>query len=594
MLVTQKDLDQIYSKVRSDFGGSKDSSFALLHLSREWKKDSNSIGHHIFHNGDSLGINAYYVDVQRKNLYLYKYSWSNSPSVFKEPIRRMAHEGLDKLFGNVAPESQEKKFLNQIRSECLENQSIIQRVFVYFVFNGDPEAADRSEAISSLREDLENKKHLLDTFFQKNISLTIDFLSNQTRKRAGLSHTTTTHQYKMKLSSPPIRKKASGGEEMNLCILKLNDLYKMYKEMGQRLFERNIRSALSLDNNPNRAIRHALKSIVIQKKAPSDEFVFHHNGVTLFAEHIHWEDGYVMVTEPRVLNGAQTISSFAGFLEEHEGNTALESNKKSLESIEVLAKLITSDAQENLKDFVVRVTINTNRQNPVEPWNLRASDLIQLELADKFREELNIFYERQENAFESLSYEDLEEMGIDEQNKFISIRKLAQTFLAVQGDIDKISRLKEVFENELLYHSMFKKKYLDANAKKIMLVYKVQQRLGKVLELIIEWAPNKYYYIKRAKHLVWALLIQGILNDKKLDSFCEDFGTRLSVESNFGEIIKDLGIKKIKPLIADLAAEPKNVKSIEDEKFTFLKTKSAFDYCMKAAKNRYGWDKKDL
>ena len=35
------------------------------------------------------------------------------------------------------------------------------------------------------------------------------------------------------------------------------------------------------------------------------------------------------------------------------------------------------------------MTINTNRQNPVEPANLRASDPIQLELQDKFRDELN-------------------------------------------------------------------------------------------------------------------------------------------------------------------------------------------------------------
>jgi hypothetical protein len=58
-------------------------------------------------------------------------------------------------------------------------------------------------------------------------------------------------------------------------------------------------------------------------------------------------------------------------------------------------------------DFVTRVTINNNRQNPVEPWNLRANDTIQLELQDKFADELKLYYERQENAFDQLSVDDL-------------------------------------------------------------------------------------------------------------------------------------------------------------------------------------------
>jgi hypothetical protein len=56
------------------------------------------------------------------------------------------------------------------------------------------------------------------------------------------------------------------------------------------------------------------------------------------------------------------------------------------------------------------VTIN-NRQNPVKPWNLHANDMMQLELQDKFGDELGIYYQRPENVFANLSNEDLEELG---------------------------------------------------------------------------------------------------------------------------------------------------------------------------------------
>jgi len=141
---------------------------------------------------------------------------------------------------------------------------------------------------------------------------------------------------------------------------------------------------------------------------------------------------------------------------------------------------------------------------------------------------------------------------------------------------------------------MFKRKYLDVNAKKILLVYKTQARLGKVIETIIESAPNKYYYLKRGKNLIWALLIQGILNDRKIDQWIEEYGSRLSIETNFGEICKDIALKKIKPLINELISDSKIAKSIEEEKFTFLKSKSSFDVCIRNARDKFEWDKKDL
>ena len=82
----------------------------------------------------------------------------------------------------------------------------------------------------------------------------------------------------------------------------------------------------------------------------------------------------------------------------------------AMEDIRVMCRIITNASPE----FVTTVTINNNRQNPVEPWNLHANDLIQLELQDKFRDDLGIYYERQEEAFANLSYEEMEEQGITE------------------------------------------------------------------------------------------------------------------------------------------------------------------------------------
>jgi AIPR protein len=127
----------------------------------------------------------------------------------------------------------------------------------------------------------------------------------------------------------------------------------------------------------------------------------------------------------------------ASFREKNKDNPKLESGKAAFDAIRVMCKIITEADQE----FVTRVTVNNNRQNPVEPWNLHANDWIQLEIDDKFREDLGIYYERQENAFAQLSTEDLEDYGIREESKAVQMLKLTQTFLLTDGQISRLSEM---------------------------------------------------------------------------------------------------------------------------------------------------------
>jgi hypothetical protein len=116
---------------------------------------------------------------------------------------------------------------------------------------------------------------------------------------------------------------------------------------------------------------------------------------------------------------------------QHAGNPLLNQNMDKFEAICVITKVIADDPA---SDFVTQVTIANNQQNPVPPWALRAMDTRQVDLADKFREELKIFYSRQDGVFENLSDEEKDQLGIEEY-KDIRIRPMAQTFLAAQGDV---------------------------------------------------------------------------------------------------------------------------------------------------------------
>lgn len=588
MQVTKHDLDKAFSSYKSWGLKKKEDFFSVLFLSKEFEKSPQDLKGFIADSENSSGLNAFYFDKEKKNFYLYSFHWSENSRVFKSSFQQLIQHGMESIFSKSEIKD---SFIKQIRSYLLENSALIERIFIYFIFNGDAEKARNSDTLSSLREDLESKKYLIDQYFpNREVTLNVDFLSNTNRRRGGVSTAQKTHSYSIDFSNF-IQRQNQEGTKLYLGFLKLYDLYQMYEEMGLRLFEKNIRAGLSPDNSPNRSIRKSLKNIISNQEDVAN-FAFHHNGITISAINVQIENNKITITEPRILNGAQTITSFAKFMEENSESLNTQALEK-LQSVEVLSKVIhpTSTTSPN---FIVNVTINNNRQNPVEPWNLRASDLIQLEFSDKFRNELGIYYERQENAFGSLSHEDLEEMGI-EQNRSIQIKKLGQTFLAVQGEIDKIARLREVFEDEKRYTSTFKEKYLKTDAKKIVLIYKIHFRLGVVTNTIQQNSAEKYYELfNKSKNLIWSLLIQAMLNDSNLDSWIQTYGASLTVEANFTDILKNLADKKVRLILQEIWKDEKYQKNIQEQNYLFLRNKSTFEHGMKIASDKYNWSKLDL
>ncbi len=586
MAITQDKLTETYTQLKSKHGGLKEDYFAPLFISDKFEKPIESIIDYCAFGNNDYGIDGYYIDKESKNLYLYQFKWSDNHELFKETYKRLIKDGIERIFGNPYTDSQINSVIPRLKLDLQEYKDLINKVYICFVFNGEPEKAEGSKVLESFREELESKKHFIDSYFNNNeITLTIQYISNETKKINQTSRTKKTFQYEISFKAQSV-KQASGHEKLHLGLISLYDLYKMFVDMKQRLFEKNIRAGLDSDLATNQAIKKALKDIVVNKKISPEYFTFHHNGVTLFAEKLEDENGNSKIVEPRVLNGAQTITTLSRFIEELQKHPNYQEFENRLKEIEVIGKIITNCSQE----FVTQVTISNNKQNPVESWNLRANDLIQLEFFDKFKKD-GIYYERQENAFANLRDSDLEELEIT-HHKEIKIRKLAQTFLAVQGEIDKISEIGKVFETDTLYEKTFKTEFLKSDTRKIILAYKVQSRINAVVNEILSRSEktNKYFFVRYARNLIWSLVIQGLLNDRDIEYHLENFGKGLSLEANFTQLIKEIGGKKVRIILSELISQKKYSDYMANEKYSFLKTRIAFIDCMAIANKRYGWE----
>lgn len=588
MSITEQKIDQAYSDLKASCGGVRNDYFGLLYLEQEFGIDRPKSFSKIAFGGNDYGIDGFHFDRQTRNLYLFQFKWTESHSQFKSSLQRLIDAGVARVFASENQDSLQNQLLQQIKSCLLENEAIIEKVYFHFIFTGDPGEAERSQVLEKLREDLENKKYLIDKRFGRPVTMVLEYRSARTSKVGPISHVRKTNTYPITLEGS-LSSKGPNDELMTVGFARLIDLYKIFKEMGPRFLERNIRSVLSDEEAVNRSILTSLRRAILDESDEPEVFAFNHNGVTMFAEAISIEDGAARVTEPRLLNGAQTVATLARFLRTNGDHPSLESNAERLRRLKVLCKIVT----EATPDFVTMVTINNNRQNPVEPWNLRANDLIQLQLQDKFRDDVGIYYERQENAFQNLSDEELEGLGVTE-HKQIELRRLAQTFLVSDGEIDKLLRFRQVFEEDRIYDAVFNERRLSADTRRVVLCYKAQFRLRRLSQAIVEKGANKYAYVQRARYLLWALLSQGILNDAAIESRAEEFGGGLSLEAQYTEWLAQLATTRCRFILGELVGQKPYMERAEEGNYSFLRTNAAYKRCMEIAYRKWRWVEKRL
>jgi len=581
-------LDAIHAAHCASYGGRKEDYFALIYLSRHFKIDVEDFAHRVAFGGNDYGIDAYHIDPASRNLYLYQFKWSESHALFKESMKRLVDSGLARIFGSATTQdAKQNDLLLYLKKDLKEHRNVIERVYIQFVFKGDVEAAENSESLQSRREDLEERVHLINEYFDDRV---IEFLVEFVADKPGKREPTPNHPYEV--SMPDHIETVHDGRRMLVGFVPLMDLYRIHNSLRQQFFDRNIRASLSKDNAPNKKIREAFDAIVIKAVESPSVFAFRHNGVTIAASKVSVSDGTLKLSVPRLLNGAQTVSSLAKFIEDKNDNPLLKTNHERLEAIQVIAKII---AENPADEFVTQVTISNNQQNPVYPWALRAMDTRQVDLADKFRMELGIFYSRQEGSFDTMSDEEREELGI-EDNKDLRIRPMAQTLLAVQGEVYNMGHLTDVFESQKLYEGTFRKTYIDnADAKAIVLAYKTGLMVQRAVARIREVSPEKYRgVIPKARNLIWALLAQALFNHPKYAELLDDYGSSLKKEVMFGDLLKQLAGTKVWPLLKALFASSSYKDKVEQQNFEFLRTNDAYKRAMAIADDRFGWTKKNL
>ncbi len=589
MEITEKLIMDTFRRLKPTTGGVWQDYFALLYLVKEFGLSEQDAIPQVAFGGNDYGVDAYHISEQLNNLYLFQFKWSRDHKLFGDSVRKFIEKGFEKIFGNPKQDAKTNPVIEQLKYALHEKKDGINKVFYQCVFRGNVESADNSKYLEALREDFESAHFWLDAYFGRKIELTMEFISVEQRRRGARVQGNKTLAFNISLRNKTEALASPHGARMAVGFLPLHELSGMFKAMGPRLLSRNVRLGLSYDNLPNREIRKSLEAIVLKGTLPAEDFAFHHNGICLSAQALMEEDGTHVIVEPRILNGAQTVTSLAYFLERQEKNPLFKKNEDVYKKIEVLAKIVLSPLDQA---FITQVTINNNRQNPVAPWNLRANDDIQLQLVDLFQDRVGLFYERQQGAFESLSDEELEGLGVS-GSKAVGIRPLAKALLALRGDLKRMSDLNDFFANEELYNSVFSDHLKTRDFRELVVCYKMGQRTNAMYWEIISKGENKYWYMDRAKNLLWALASQSFLNSDDRNGITVDYGRDLRLPGGFTDILRRIASVQLRNIIGETVRKYYQ-DQIDKEKTSFLRSTAMYEACMASARKMYGWERQSL
>ncbi len=208
------------------------------------------------------------------------------------------------------------------------------------------------------------------------------------------------------------------------------------------LFARNVRVWFGIQKySVNEEIRDTFRD-------HPDEFAYSNNGITILCEKHQHDPGEkrLLLINPRVVNGSQTLHSIRDVPNPSKQARAM---VRIIEIPPIKGNDIAEQIEKK-RDTLNKISVRSNRQNPIKKWDLVSNDDFQLEVYRFFRRK-GYFYERRIREWNQRSRE-LKSVQIQ---RGINIKNLTQYIVSYYWNKPKLgpavakATAGELFEGEI-------------------------------------------------------------------------------------------------------------------------------------------------
>ncbi|WP_180271496.1 AIPR family protein [Fredinandcohnia onubensis] len=205
-----------------------------------------------------------------------------------------------------------------------------------------------------------------------------------------------------------------------------------------KIFGSNVRYHLGHQNRVNTKIKDTLLS------EDKHEYFWHYNnGITILVNDYKFEEGEIILTNPQIVNGCQTVS------------TMINNHASIPDGVKLLSKIIKIERSQKGKDELLRIAEATNSQSPVKSSDLKTNDPVQREIQANFKTLSQPWhYERKRGEWNSLSAAEKARYN----NRRLNMIEVGQVWLSYIGQPAKaIGAKDDIFTDGTTYRLVYSK-----------------------------------------------------------------------------------------------------------------------------------------
>lgn len=344
------------------------------------------------------GLDAYYIDAERKKLFLIQSKYRNSPTSFD--IKTMSANDLIKMEVSLITKGEDcdskgVPFNDKIKAfqGLLRNIRDIAK-YDYVVFFLGEVSNYSDDQIRRLIDNCNYEKYDARMAYEKllfPLATGTYFDPDEIIIRLELTNK----------ESPRLKQLVEtefGNFNVTAIFVPTSEIGRVMSKYKNAILRFNPRNFLSLQK---KSVNANIRSSILDNE--KNNFAVLNNGITILSDNVNisestgkQNEGQLILTRPQILNGGQTAFTLSTIFDETRNKP-----HNPLKGKEVLVKIITpvSESVAVKSDFIELISNATNQQNEVSEADRRSNHEIQVTLQNKIFGEYGFFYERKAGEF---------------------------------------------------------------------------------------------------------------------------------------------------------------------------------------------------
>ncbi|MGD0280308.1 MAG: AIPR family protein [Smithella sp.] len=458
------------------------------------------------------------------------------------------HE-IDKIFKTIIQENTNKKadtFINSLKRDLPNEDAIITINWLTTNYISDDVSNDAQKLINSLKS-----KH--------NIKAVIDFIpiDKESIDRAIYDHkhdfVPQTGRKVIPIKTEEYIKDNNPETSINsvICKVKVIDILKWFKnkEDIKNYLQKNVRGFIGGEDSDKTINYKIANSFKEQPRL----FWYKHNGIIIFVDSFRIEDNKLILINPQIVNGGQTVTVIYSVWDKNRINN----------DAEVLIRVYRQSYEDTeTYERTIEIVSALNSQNKVNPSDLKSNDPVQV----------NISKQLSPYGYQYLRKREKNSKSSDYKIKMVDLAKVFYCCITQRPDISARGEIEKIFEDTKSYNLIFDKDDISRNINinhriikyiTAWCIFMNKKAISQPAQLDNEYFQyTQFYLIANIYQKVW---------EWKLNHFQEDFKTWIDfVQSEyFTEVVK----KYSKPLIIIL----RRLKPREEKAIDYFRSKEAVE-----------------